>query len=88
MQFARLHANRFYNFKGLEHFRVKMSPLAWETIYAISNESHFSISTLYSIGAAFSGIPPWHAVAIGVTKAIRQEFRANYSPKQIAKKGV
>jgi phosphatidylglycerol lysyltransferase len=78
MQFARLHANRFYNFEGLEQFRVKMSPLAWETIYAISNEPQFSIPTLYSIGAAFSGIPPWQALAIGIMKAIRHEFRTYY----------
>jgi phosphatidylglycerol lysyltransferase len=34
--FARAHANRFYNFRGLERFRTKMSPAYWETIYAIS----------------------------------------------------
>jgi hypothetical protein len=32
--------------------------------------------TLYNVGAAFSGIPPWLAIAIGIGKAVRREFRA------------
>jgi phosphatidylglycerol lysyltransferase len=75
MEFARLHANRFYNFRGLEHFRVKMLPGHWEPIYAISNERRFSVRTLYGIGAAFAGIPPWLAIGIGATKAVRQELQ-------------
>lgn len=73
--FARAHANRFYNFRGLEHFRVKMMPDRWEPIYAISNERNFSLRTLYDVGGAFSGIPPWLAIGIGLTKAIRRELR-------------
>ena len=64
MRFARAHANRFYNFRGLEHFRVKMAPDAWEPVFAISNESHFSVFALYDMSAAFSGIPPWLAIGI------------------------
>ena len=75
MQFARIHANRFYNFRGLEHFRVKMLPRSWEPVYAISTERHFSPRTLYSMGAAFSGISPWVAIGIGIVNAIRQEVR-------------
>jgi phosphatidylglycerol lysyltransferase len=75
MRLARLHANRFYNFQGLEQFRVKMSPCQWEPIYAISNEQRFSASTLYGMGAAFSGTSPWLAVGIGAVKAIREEVR-------------
>lgn len=75
MRFARAHANRFYNFRGLEQFRVKMRPERWETLYAISNERRFSIRTLYAVGAAFSGIPPWIAIGIGAVKAVGEEFR-------------
>jgi len=75
MRFARAHANRFYNFRGLEQFRVKMRPERWETLYAISNERRFSIRTLYAVGAAFSGIPPWMAIGVGAVKAIGEEFR-------------
>lgn len=75
MSFARAHANRFYNLRGLERFRAKMSPCYWETIYAISNERSFSLRTLYAIGAAFSGISPWHAAGRGLLRALRQELR-------------
>lgn len=76
MYFARAHANRFYNFRGLERFRVKMAPERWETVYAISNEPRFSLRSLYAMGGAFSGIPPWAAIAIGIAKAVGAEFRA------------
>jgi phosphatidylglycerol lysyltransferase len=85
MNFARAHANRFYNFRGLEQFRLKLMPDHWETIYAISNEKRFSIRTLYSVGAAFSGISPWVAIAIGFAKAIQRELgrkpRSNSAPR-------
>jgi phosphatidylglycerol lysyltransferase len=74
MRFARVHANRFYNFEGLENFRLKLEPCRWEPVYAISTEERFSPGTLYSIGAAFSGIPPWLALSKGVLKAARQEL--------------
>lgn len=77
MQFARLHANRFYSFRGLEQFRAKMAPREWEPVYAISTEQRFSLRTLYGIGAAFAGIPPWLAIGIGVATAIRQEILGN-----------
>ena len=74
--FARAHANRFYNFRGLEHFRVKMVPERWEPVFAIANEPQFSPFTLYAMGAAFSGIAPWAAIALGIAKAAREEVRA------------
>lgn len=76
MRFARAHANRFYNFQGLEQFRVKMAPSRWEMVYAISTERGFSPATLYAIGEAFSGIAPWRALSIAGARAIRHEFRA------------
>jgi len=75
MTFARAHATRFYNFRGLERFRLKMSPDCWETIYAISNERSFSLRTLYAMGEAFSGISPWHALGLGVLRAVGHEVR-------------
>lgn len=74
MRFARSHANRFYNFQGLERFRSKMEPAAWEPVYAISNERHFSPFALYAIGEAFSGIAPWRAIAIALWQAGRREL--------------
>jgi phosphatidylglycerol lysyltransferase len=74
MRFARLHANRFYNFRGLEHFRLKLMPTRWETVWAISNERRFSIGALYAIGQAFAATTPWRALAIAAIRAARQEL--------------
>lgn len=75
MLLARAHANRFYNFRGLEHFRAKMHPARWENIYAISKEKHFSPQALYAMGGAFSAISPWRAVALAILKGAREELR-------------
>lgn len=76
MQIARAHANRFYNFRGLENFRAKLSPVRWERIWFITNEPRFSVRALYAIGAAFSGISPVRAIAIGIAKAVGEEIKA------------
>ncbi|HCC58664.1 MAG TPA: hypothetical protein DEQ47_15680 [Solibacterales bacterium] len=74
MRFARSYSNRFYNFQGLERFRGKMEPDAWEPVYAISNERRFSPFALYAIGEAFSGIAPWRAIALALGHAGRREL--------------
>ena len=56
MNVARAHANRFYNFRGLEHFRAKLRPANWEKLYVISNQKRFTPQALYAVGGAFSGI--------------------------------
>lgn len=76
MVLARAHANRFYNFRGLERFRAKMHPAYWETIYAISNETRFSPQALYAMGGAFAGISPWRAIGLAVVKGAREELRS------------
>lgn len=73
MNLARAHANRFYNFRGLERFRARMAPDSWESIYLISNERRFSPQALYAVGGAFSGISPIRAIAIAVWKGAREE---------------
>jgi phosphatidylglycerol lysyltransferase len=75
MYIARAHANRFYNFRGLESFRAKMKPDRWEKIWFVSNETRFSIAALYAIGGAFSGISPLRAIAIAILKGAAQETR-------------
>ena len=76
MYMARAHANRFYNFRGLEAFRSKMRPDSWERVCFISNEPRFSVRALYAIGAAFAGISPVRAIAIAILKGAAQEIRA------------
>ena len=68
-----LHGRRFYNFDGLDFFKAKFSPDAWEPIWAISNEPRFSFRTLYGVAAAFSDGSPMRAISIGMLKALRQE---------------
>jgi phosphatidylglycerol lysyltransferase len=75
MHVARAHANRFYNFRGLEKFRAKMHPAGWEKLYAISNERRFSPQALYAMGGAFSGISPVRAIGLAVAKGAREELR-------------
>jgi phosphatidylglycerol lysyltransferase len=70
---ARAHGRRFYNFAGLESFRAKMEPDAWETVYAIANEPHFSPATLHAVARAFCHGSPVAAVTRAIGKAIRQE---------------
>jgi phosphatidylglycerol lysyltransferase len=74
MHIARAHANRFYNFRGLERFRAKMHPAAWERLYVISNERRFSPQALYAVGGAFSGISPVRAIGLAVVKGAREEL--------------
>jgi phosphatidylglycerol lysyltransferase len=73
LTWIRAHGRRFYNFDGLDRFKAKFLPHAWEPIYAISNEPRFSFFTLYAIAAAFTGGSPLYAVAKGFGKAVRQE---------------
>lgn len=72
---VRAHGLRFYNFNGLENFKSKFRPHDWEPIWAVSDESHFSLRTLYAIAAAFThGSLIW-ALLRGAVKAARQEVK-------------
>lgn len=70
----RFYGRRFYNFDGLDFFKAKFRPDAWEPVYALSNEPRFSIATLYATAAAFSRRSPIAALAAGIAKAIRHEI--------------
>jgi phosphatidylglycerol lysyltransferase len=75
LQFVHKYGQRFYNFDGLERFKSKFSPDAWETVYAVSNEDQFSPRTLYAIAHAFSHRSPFLSVAHGAWRALRQEWQ-------------
>jgi phosphatidylglycerol lysyltransferase len=85
MAWARAHGNRFYNFRGLEAFRTKMEPDAWETVYAISAEQSFSPETLHAVALAFCQGSPLAALARATVKAARQELRWLVTPRRDAK---
>ena len=74
-RWARAHGRRFYDFEGLDEFKAKFQPDAWEPIYAISREPRFSPRTLWAIAGAFSDGSPLAAVGRGLGRAARQEWR-------------
>ena len=72
---ARAHGRRFYNFEGLEFFREKMRPAAWEGVYAVANCRPFPPGALWAIATAFCDGSPVRALAASLGKAVRQEWR-------------
>ena len=73
--FARLHGRRFYNFDGLEHFRLKMQPDGWEPISIITPGNRPSLAGFYAAGAAFcGGRSPASVLAEGALKALAAEM--------------
>lgn len=80
----RRHGQRFYNFDGLDHFKAKLCPDAWEPVFAISNEPRVSLKTLYAIAAAFSGNAPFKLISGGLWRAVKTEIK--WLKKKIDKK--
>jgi phosphatidylglycerol lysyltransferase len=74
-KWVRAHGCRFYNFGGLDDFKLKFRPEQWEPIFVISKESRFSVRSLYAIASAFSGQSPAWAITRGMGRAARQELR-------------
>ena len=54
----RAHGTRFYNFRGLEHFKAKFRPQRWEPVYAVATESRIRPATLYAVLSAFTKRSP------------------------------
>lgn len=75
LAWLRRHAQRFYNFDGLDAFKSKLYPDNWEPIFAISNEPKFSPSTLYAILSAFSGNAPFKLIGGGLGRAFFTEIK-------------
>lgn len=73
MKWVRAHGRRFYNFDGLDAFKSKFMPHAWEPIYAISNEPKFSMGSLVAIAAAFSDGPLTTTAVRALGRAVKKE---------------
>ncbi len=77
---VRAHGRRFYNFAGLEAFKMKFNPDDWEPIYAVSKERHFSVRTLYAVADAFSDRSPASMLLRGAGRAICDEWSRRSRP--------
>lgn len=75
LAWVRAHGRRFYDFDGLAAFKAKFRPHAWEPIFAVADEPHFSIRTLYAIAAAFSGRSLASLSMRAFTRAAAQEWK-------------
>ena len=75
MAWVRAHGRRFYNFDGLDRFKLKFRPEFWEPICVISKESQFSLRSLYAIAAAFSDGSPAGSLTRGFLKAANHEVK-------------
>jgi phosphatidylglycerol lysyltransferase len=75
LAWLRKHAQRFYNFDGLDAFKAKLGPDRWEPVFGISNEPTMSFATLHAIGSAFSGGRTSSLVTGGLWKALIAEWR-------------
>lgn len=72
---VRAHARRFYNFEGLDAFKAKLRPEAWEPLYAVTDRSRVSPALLHAIGGAFTGGSPELATLRALAWAVDQEGR-------------
>jgi phosphatidylglycerol lysyltransferase len=71
----RAHGTRFYNFRGLEHFKAKFHPQAWEPVFAVAVEPRLRMGTLYAAMGAFTGRSPIVAGMQAVGGGLRSELQ-------------
>lgn len=74
LAWMRIHAQRFYNFNGLDNFKAKLKPEQWEPVFAVSNEPRISPRTLFAIAAAFSRNAPFKLILGGLWRAFETEI--------------
>ena len=70
------HARRFYNFEGLERFKAKFRPNAWEPLHLVTTEPRVTLATLYAVADAFAGDRgPVRLVGRALADAVADEAR-------------
>jgi phosphatidylglycerol lysyltransferase len=75
LTWVRAHGRRFYDFQGLDRFKAKFEPDAWEEIVALADAPRFPPRALWAIAGAFSAGSPVVLVARAVGRAVSQETR-------------
>lgn len=75
LAWMRKHAQRFYNFDGLDAFKAKLQPENWEPVFAIYNRPRISVRLLYAIASVFSGNRPVRLILGGLWRAVLTETK-------------
>lgn len=75
LAWLRKHAQRFYNFDGLDAFKAKLQPENWEPVFAIYNRPRIEAKMLYAIASVFSGNKPVRMVLGGLWRAVLTEIK-------------
>ena len=75
LAWLRKHAQRFYNFDGLDAFKAKLQPERWEPVFAIYNRPNISPRALYAIASVFSGNKPVRLLIGGLWRAVMTEIK-------------
>lgn len=70
----RAHGTRFYNFRGLEHFKAKFKPQDWEPVFAVASEHRIRPTTLYAVLGAFTSRSPLWAGGQAIASALASEI--------------
>ncbi len=73
---TRAHARRFYRFDGLERFKAKYRPDAWEPLYLVARGRRVGITTLAAVADVFAGPRgPVRLVLGALARAVADEAR-------------
>jgi phosphatidylglycerol lysyltransferase len=75
LRWVRAHGRRFYDFDGLDRFKAKFRPDAWEPIHAMDHAPRFTLRSLHAIAGAFSAGSPLVLVARAIVGAMLEELR-------------
>jgi phosphatidylglycerol lysyltransferase len=75
LRWVRAHGRRFYNFEGLDRFKAKFEPDAWEEIVALADSPRFPPRALWAITGAFAQSSPMLLLSRALLRAVRQETR-------------
>lgn len=75
LRWMRAHGRRFYDFEGLDAYKAKFLPAAWEPIWVITGGRRASLRMLYAIAGAFGQTSPILLGARAVARAVLREVR-------------
>lgn len=74
LAWMRAHAERFYGFRGLERFKAKFEPDAWEPVSLLTRRPAVTLGHLHAVADAFAGArSPEALVARALAKAAASE---------------